>query len=76
MTITLNGKKEELVEGISVAELLKKKNIRPFLTYLVGLSIFRTERGDHLLILIHHLIIAIHFRCVSLRRFCLLCASQ
>ena len=29
MTITLNGKKEELVEGISVAELLKKKNIRP-----------------------------------------------
>lgn len=29
ITITLNGKKEELPQEMSLAELLKKKNIRP-----------------------------------------------
>lgn len=29
ITITLNGKKEELPQEINLAELLKKKNIRP-----------------------------------------------
>lgn len=29
ITITLNGKKEELTQEMNLAELLKKKNIRP-----------------------------------------------
>lgn len=29
ITITLNGKKEELPQEMNLAELLKKKNIRP-----------------------------------------------
>ena len=29
ITVILNGKKEELAGGLSIAEVLKKKNLRP-----------------------------------------------
>lgn len=42
ITVILNGKKEELTEGISVADLLKKKNIR--------LDAVTVEHNDKILI--------------------------